>query len=197
MNRDTRILPFLALALALAAPAAAAAASGASPAGRWIHLRVDEADDGAQVRINLPLALVARVAEMVPASARHSGRLVVGDEELTAAELRAIWRSLAPGANARRIPVDDPDDTVWAWRHGGELHLRVRHEGWRYGDGPEDVHVRVPAPVVEALLSGDGEGLDIAAAFAALARHGAGELVAASEDGDRVRIWVDHAPEAR
>jgi hypothetical protein len=185
MHRKTTLLA-LALAAGIAAPA------GAATAGRWIHLHVDEAHGGAQVRINLPLALVARVAERVPQEAR----LVVGDEELTAGELRAIWRSLADGANARRIPVDDPDDTVWAWRHGGDLHLRVRHEAWG-DDDPEDVHVRVPAPVVEALLSGRGEELDLAAAFAALARHGAGELVAASEDGDRVRIWIDGAPEAR
>lgn len=190
MSRKTTLLT-----LALAAGLAAAPA-GAETAGRWIHLRVDEAHGGAQVRINLPLALVARVAAQVPPESRRSGRLVVGDEELTAAELRAIWRSLADGANARVIPVDDPDDTVWAWRHGGYLHLRVRHEGWG-DDDPEDVHVRVPAPVVEALLSGRGEQLDLAAAFTALARHGAGELIAASEDGDRVRIWIDGAPEAR
>ncbi len=183
MNRRRMIL--LAVAL-LVLPAGTAAASG-----RWIHLAVDEGGGGARVRVNLPLALVERVAEMVPPEARGRSRLVIGDEEVTARELRAIWRSLERGRNVRRIEVADPDETVYAWRHGNLLHLRVRdrpyHEPWR----AEDVHVTLPAPVVEALLSGPEDELDLRAAIRALARQGEGELVTAAGDDETVRIWVD------
>jgi hypothetical protein len=197
MSRTRTVL--LALAL-LALPAAAATAAEALQAGqgkRWVHLAVDEGGDGARVRVNLPLALVERVAEMVPAEARGHARLVVGDEELTAPELRAIWRSLERGRNVRRIEVADPDETVYAWRHGDRLHLRVRDVPYDRPWNREDVHVTLPAAVVEALLSGGEDELDLRAAIRALAQEGDGELVTVAGDDETVRIWVDGSPHGR
>jgi hypothetical protein len=207
-------------------------AGAASAAGRWIHLRVDEGHGGARVSINLPLALVQRVAEMAPRDAHRSSRLRFDDVELTPAELRALWRSLDEGENVRIVDIrrggrhaaawEDRDESVYAWRHGGYLHLRVRDASdrgarragratesapridWGRRERPfapsrpwdrEDVHVKMPAAVVEALLSGDEDELDVAAAIRALARHGEGELVTVSGDDETVRIWIDGTPE--
>lgn len=192
MNSKRMVLPAL-LLLVLTAGAAEAAEA----AGRWVHLRVDEGRGaGAQVRINLPLALVQRVVEMVPVEARTSTRLVVGGEELSAADLRALWRSLEAGENVHVLELEDPGETVYVWRHGDFLHLRVRDEPDFRPWEREDVHVVLPASVVEALLSGGGDDLDLAAAVRALAHRGAGELVTVSGDDERVHIWIDGSPHA-
>jgi hypothetical protein len=45
--------------------------------------------------------------------------------------------------------------------------------------------------VVEALLSGGKDELDILAAIRALARHGDTELVSVQDRKTTVRVWVD------
>ena len=191
MNAKRTIL----IGISLLALGAGTAAAG----GQWIHLRVDDGRDGAHVRINLPLALVERVAEMVPAEARgrSRGRVRIDDVDFTPAELRALWRSLDEGDNVRIIELEDPDESVHAWRHGGYLHLRVRDASDLRPWDREDVHVKMPAAVVEALLAGDEDELDVAAAIQALARHGEGELVTVTGDDETVRIWIDGSPEGR
>jgi hypothetical protein len=52
------------------------------------------------------------------------------------------------------------------------------------------VRVEVPVDVVDALLSGDGEELDVRAAFALLQkRHG--DIVRVNDEHSTVRIWID------
>ena len=69
--------------------------------------------------------------------------------------------------------------------------------GTQRGRGGDDaVEVRVPLAVVDALLSGEGDSLDIRAAIEALAEHGEGELVAVSERDEQVRVWIDRTAES-
>ena len=70
---------------------------------------------------------------------------------------------------------------------GGHLVFRATDPH----DGNGEAVVRIPAAVVDALLSGAPGELDFSAAIDALAKTGRGELVAVSEDRDTVRIWVD------
>jgi hypothetical protein len=49
--------------------------------------------------------------------------------------------------------------------------------------------------VVSALLSGNGDEINLEAAFEALARHGQGELLTVRSDDETVRIWIDQQSE--
>jgi hypothetical protein len=63
-------------------------------------------------------------------------------------------------------------------------------------EGGETVRVRMPIGMLDALLAGEGEELDVRGALAYLrgaGRHG--ELVRVEEGEDLVRIWVDDRPE--
>ncbi len=51
--------------------------------------------------------------------------------------------------------------------------------------------------MVDALLQGSGDRFDLAAAIAALARNGEGELVTVNGDHETVRMWVDGDAAAR
>lgn len=133
----------------------------------WLHVRVDEAN-GAKVSVNLPIGLVEKAIPMIPTEHFQDGHLVIDHD------------------------VEDGDDNVKVWKEAGYLRVRVLEEG----DGEAEVNVKIPERVVDALLGGDGEQLDLSAALAALVDEGEGELVTVNDDRDRVRVWVDRVAEA-
>jgi hypothetical protein len=178
----------LAAALALAAALPAAALERGEP---WLHLAVDEAPPGdARVRVNLPLSLVEAVLALVPEAEAREVRVVFDDADVSLAELEAAWRRLGRRSGTL-LTVDEPRHRTVISRRGG--YLVIDNHDRRRGD--ERVVVRISAPVVDALLAGRGDTLDLAGAVRALAAAGAGEITADSDDGDRVRIWVDRSPE--
>lgn len=191
--RPSRFASHLAVALAtLAALAAALPAAGLERGGEpWLHLAVDEAPPGgARVRINLPLGLVEAVLALVPAAEAREVRVVLDDADVSLAELETAWRRLGRRSGTL-LTVDEPRHRTVVSRRGGDLVIDS-HDRRR---GDERVVTRISAPVVDALLAGTGDTLDLAGAVRALAAAGAGEIAADTDDGDRVRIWVDRSPE--
>lgn len=182
-------LALAALALAALVPAAPAAAGDL-----WLHVVVDEDAPGDRVRINLPLHFVETAIRMIPAEEMRGGKIVLDDADFTARELRELWRSLDAAGDATLVQSESADGTrVTASRKGGYLVVRTLDRGTR-GDR---VDVKIPETVVDALLAGPGDEIDLAGALRALAAHGEGELVTVDDTRSRVRIWVDASAESR
>lgn len=182
--------------LAIATLALGLGAAGAFAAQTdklWIHIHVVDGRDG-KVSINLPISMVEKMAESITTESRGESRLRFNDEEVTVAELRAMWNELRKQPDATFITVEEIDSKVRVARRGGYLIVRSREEG---AGRDEEVEMKIPGRVVDALLSAPGGQLDVAAALRALARHGEGELVTVSGTGETVRIWVDDTPESR
>jgi hypothetical protein len=194
MNRKTTKTLALAALTALLAATAIAPADAAprrtetSTDDLWFHLTVDGADEGA-VSLTLPLPLVSAGLAAFP-EATGSANITFNDEEISVAELRRAWNQLRRKPNTKILDVREDGSRVRLWKQGGDLVLSAV-------DAQDDVEMRIPGPVVDALLSGRGDRLDLGAAFRALADHGAGELTAVTGEGQRVRIWVDRRDEAR
>ena len=53
------------------------------------------------------------------------------------------------------------------------------------------VDIQIPFTVVEALLSGGEDELDILAAIRALRDHGDVELIRVTDGTETVRVWID------
>lgn len=191
-NRRPRATATLAavLAAALAAGLALPAAAVEPEPQPWIHLTVEEARPGGSVRVNLPLSLVEAVLALVPEGEGGGVRVAFDDSDLSLAEIRTAWRRMGR-RSGNLLTVEEPGLSTVVSRRGGDLVI-VSHDRRR---GDERVEVRVSAPIVDALFAGDGETLDLAGAVRAMAAAGAGEVTAASDDGDRVRMWVDRSPE--
>ena len=156
----------------------------------WLHVRVD-GDDGEKVSVNLPLGLVEKAIPMIPAEHFNGGDFVLEDinwghgQHMSVAKLRELWDELKASPDMTFVTVEERDETVRVSKSGGYLLINTEQHD------DESVEVRVPISVVDALLSGDGESLDIRAAIEALAAHGEGELVAISERDEQVRVWID------
>ncbi len=174
----------------LAAAITAGSAASAAAADLWLHLKVDGGKKGTeQVEINMPLSMIESFAPMLQGRVKDDGRghrVRIDDRDYDVAELKRIWRELEDGPDATYLTVNEPDSKVRIAKRGSYLVMTAveREDG-------ENVEARIPIPVVGALLSGRGDGLDISAALRELARFGEGELMTVTSDEETVRIWID------
>jgi hypothetical protein len=84
--------------------------------------------------------------------------------------------------------VQSRDEDVSVMKKDGQLLVHV-HDKKRSKDA--QVEVKVPMKVVEALLSGSKDELDIVAGLHALAGQGDVELVSVKDDENTIRVWMD------
>lgn len=186
------------IALALLVAGAVAGAASAATAQRWIHVHVDEENGaGARVTLNLPIGLVEAALPMVNSENFRGGkgaRIRVNGEDFDCRHLRSLWAALREAQDAPYAIVEEHDQTVRVEKSGGFMLIGVTPKT-KHGDR---VSMRVPLPVVDALLSGSDDEIDLGAALRALADSGAsGELVAVDDDKTTVRIWIDDRADSR
>ena len=184
-----KFLPIALLTLGLGALQARAADTD----NLWIHIRVLDAKDG-RVSINLPISVVERMGNVMPSDTGEQGRLRFNDEDITVSEMREIWAKLRKHPDATFITIDERDSRVRIGKVAGNLVVRAHERG---AGRDEQVEMKIPGPVVDALLSAPGEQLNVGAAMKALAREGEGEIVTVTGDGETVRIWIDANSESQ
>lgn len=176
-------------AAALALTLAAFAGTAAAAPDLWLHVKVD--DTGEKVTVNLPLSMIEKALPMIPEDAMEATKVVFDETEMTIEDLRQLWNDIKDQPDFTMVTVEGEGENVNVRKEGNYLLVNVRE------DGDTQVDVRVPLTVVDALLSGQGEQLDMKGALQALAAHGEGELVTVNEDEETVRVWIDSQSESR
>ena len=176
-----------------------------SPAGRsgdhWIHVRVEETGEKPEsIRINFPIGLIEKVAPAIQDEHFRSGKVKLGDKTLESVDLRALWKAVKEAGDAEFVTVEGTDGNIRVAREGEYLVVKVQEGGREEGNGPGDdggkVDARLPLDVMDALLSGEKDELNVLAALRALARH-EGELVSVNDEHSTVRIWIDGANDGK
>ncbi|MBZ5638764.1 MAG: hypothetical protein LAO51_08400 [Acidobacteriia bacterium] len=165
--------------------------SPAAAADQWLHVSVDEhGPDGATVRVNVPVDLVTKVLPLVRHERFSGGKVKVrvGDEDMSAADLRAMWEAVRSSRDGDYVTVNGPKEKVRVAKRGEFLLVEAREDK----EKPTNVEVKIPLAVVDALFSGaEKDELNVVAAVEALARYGGGDLVTVNDDDSHVRIWID------
>ncbi len=82
--------------------------------------------------------------------------------------------------------MEEKDQTVRVAREGEWIRIRVNETK----DKGDQVQVDIPIGVVDALLSGEGEELNLQAAITQL-KGAAGDIVRVTGGDDSVRVWID------
>jgi len=155
---------------------------------KWLHVKVDEkADEGEIVRINLPMDLIEEIIPLIEEDGFNKGKVTFDGHELREVDVRGILAAVKDAEDGEYVTVEGPDENVRVAKKGNRLFVKVTEES----DEPEYVNVEIRMEVVEALLSGDDDELDILAAVRALGRYGDQELVSVDASDATVRIWVD------
>ena len=155
----------------------------------WIHVRVTDNDDGGKkVSVNVPLSLAEVALDVAPRDLFEKGRLKLNKKDISVADIRRLWTELKASGDAEFVTVEEKDKTVRVTRAGGHLLVDVREQR----EKNETVQIRMPLAVVDALLSGEGDTMDIKAAIAQL-KGQRGEIVTVEGSDSQVRIWIDES----
>ena len=154
----------------------------------------DDGDEGRDfdANINLPLSAVAPLLSLVPHGALSDRLLDLAGEEVNVGAMRDLWRAIAGVGEAEFVAVDGQDETVRIARTGDQINVQVEECD---EDGGETVDIRIPVAVVDALLSGDGETLNVHAAVAQLGEL-RGDIVRVNGGEHQVRVWIDDVPQS-
>jgi hypothetical protein len=155
----------------------------------WLHVKVEENDD-TKVTVNLPMSVVGKALPMLPEEHFSAGHMHIDEMDMSIAEMRDLWQEVRNTPDATFVTVEEGNEKVKVWKEGDYLMVSVIE------DGGENVEVRVPARVVDALLSGEGDELNLVGALEALVDEGEGQLVTVTGDDENVRVWVDRVAEA-
>jgi TusA-related sulfurtransferase len=153
---------------------------------QWLHVSVDDDED--RVRINLPMNVVHAVVPLIEADEFRGGRVRIDDADFDPEDVVKILRAVKEAKDGEYITVEGRDENVKVRKEGEYIHVDVEETR---GRDPEVVHIKVPVPVLTALVSGEADELNILAAIEALAAYESEELVTVNGDGSKVRIWID------
>jgi hypothetical protein len=162
---------------------------------RWLHVRVDNPDDkGEMVRVNVPLALAEVLVSSVDQKELHHGHINISHHaDLNGVDLRAMLDAVRNSPDGEFVSVKNRDEDVHVSKQSGYLLIKVNETGRKDGKDKQEVDVRVPMAVVDALITSSkgSDDLDVGAALRALATHGDTELVNVKDGKETVHIWID------
>jgi hypothetical protein len=191
-----RAAPIAQAAQATAKPEAASASSGAE---RWLHVAVDCKDDkGERVRVNIPISLARSVLGSVQHGRLNHGIVHIENAHMNDVDMRAILKAVKAAQDGEFVTVEAKETNVQVRKLGGMLLIHVMDKSGRHVHinrskpaGEENVDVRVPIEVADALFSGNPDELNVGAALDLLARHEQLELVSVKDAENTVRVWMD------
>ena len=173
--------------VALAAVLVAAAPLAAQAQSSWLHVQVNEGGEKAsKVQVNLPLAVAEAALAVMPDKVIGQVTEKLAEKEVSIADVRKLWVELKASGDAEFVTVEEADETVRVAREGDWIRVRVD----KTGEKAEQVQVDIPITVVDALLSGEGEELNLQAAVAEL-KGTTGDIVRFTDGDETVRVWID------
>lgn len=173
---------------------AGAVGSGAwagTSSDRWIHIRVDDNDDGpGRVDIQVPVSMVSGLLPALKDHAVGHGGIHLDGTDVDIREIRGYWAALRDAKDGEYVTIKDADSKVRIAKKSGVFLVNVDETS-----GGEKVRMTLPMAFVDAVLAG-GETLDLDALARALERAPSGELLTVDDHESHVRIWIDAAPAA-
>jgi hypothetical protein len=156
---------------------------------RWLHVRVISTNSkGENVRVNVPLELAEKVLPAIDHDRLHNGKVRIGCMDCDGVDVRTLFEAVRTAKDGEYVTVQSNDADVSVMKKDGQMLVHV-HDKNRSKDSR--IEVKVPMKVVEALLSGSKDELDIVAGLHALASQGDVELVSVKDDENTIRVWLD------
>jgi hypothetical protein len=186
-----KAINLLALALLVAGLSASLGAQKKDP---WFHVEVKEnKTEPEYVKINLPMSMVDVALNVVKDkkfgastwASGNKGHMKLPTDEFSLADMRKIWTELKKAGNAEFVTVEQKNETVRVAKDGNYVVVKVTE------DKKPKVDMRIPVSVVDALLAGTGEELDVKAALIAMQKQGVGDILTVNDRETQVRIWIE------
>jgi hypothetical protein len=156
---------------------------------RWLHVRVEGSQPKSEtVRVNVPLELAEKVLPTINKDRLQNGKVKIDASQTKGVDLRALFDAIRTSKDGEFVTVQSNEADVRVAKQEGHILIHVREKGATKKD---QVEIRVPMKVVEALLSAGKDELDVLAALRALSSQDDTELVSVKNSQNTVRIWLD------
>ena len=121
------------------------------------------------------------------------GQIKLDEHDVSVEDLRLLWNELKASGDAEFLTLQKKDEQVRIARQGDRIRIHVdkASEGDE-DEGDKQVRIEVPVTLVDALLGGRGDRLDLKAALAELTNE-RGDIVTVRDGEKRVRVWIDES----
>ena len=146
---------------AIAAALLLTASSAIANSDLWLHVRF-EGDGSTKVSVNLPLNLVEKAMPMLPVDHMDHAKIDVDGWDMEIADLRELWEEVKSSPDMTFVTVEEKSEKVRVWKEKQHFHVTVSEN-----DGEDHVKVRIPTAVVDAILTGEGNELNLRAGIEA------------------------------
>ena len=167
-----------------------AAALMAAPGERWIHVRVESAKGvSANVIFNVPIAMASAVLPSVPVDHQHHGKFSL-QASVNGKDLRVLLDSVRNSPDNVFVTLERHDKELSVAKAGRDLLIKVVEKPSAEHQHGKTIAIKVPIPVVRAMLANNSDEVDIGAGIRALAREGEVDVTINSEK-ETVRVWTD------
>ena len=192
MRTRQRKFQAMAAAACLVLAAVIAAAAPALAAGeRYLHVRVQDAQKGENVNVNVPLSMAEKILPAINHGPLHNGSVTVHQADMNGIDVRAILDAIRTAPDNEFVTVNSKEQNVRVAKSNGNIVVHVRDQR----DKDQNVDITVPMTVVDALFStAQQDQLNVVAALRQLADTGSTLLVIVHDASQNVRIWVDSNP---
>lgn len=185
--------------IAQAAGQTAAKTEAPPSAERWLHVAVTcKNEDGERVRVNVPISLARTVLGSIQKGDLNHGIVHLNNAHVDDIDVRAILKAVKSAQDGEFVTVEGRDANVQVRKQGGMLLIHVVDRSGKHihidkakPGVQENVDVRLPLEVADALFSGAADELNVSAALDVLAKHDHLELVSVQDSENTVRIWLD------
>jgi hypothetical protein len=152
----------------------------------WFHVEVKENKaEPEYVKVNLPMSMVDVALKVIKDKKFNKGHFKLPTDEVSIADMRKIWSELRKAGNAEFVTVEKKDETVRVAKDGNYVLVKITE------NKKQKVDLKVPVSVVDALLAGSGDELDIKGALLAMQKQNAGEILTINDNQTQVRVWID------
>ncbi len=182
-------LPIIAAVVALLPVASWAQTAQTQKPDRWLHVRVESSQaDSENVRVNIPLELAEKVLSAINHAPLRNGKVKINLDQAKDVDLHALFDAIRTSRDGEFVTVQDNASDVRVAKQAGYFTVHVHARG---NARKEQVEVRIPMIVAEAMLSAAHDELDLLAAIRALSAQGDTELVSVKSSEETVRVWLD------
>jgi hypothetical protein len=151
----------------------------------WLHIHVDDNRKEEKVRINIPLSLMETMLPLIEEEAIKEGKVELNNHDVKISELKKMWAAFKDEGDAEFVTVEKKDENVRVFTSGKFLMV----QSYKTTEGK--VNIRIPLAAVDAMLSGSGNELNLAAGVKALKDSGIRELITVEADNSKVLVWID------
>jgi hypothetical protein len=165
------------------------AATTSAKGDRWLHVRVISTDGrGETVRVNVPLELAEKVLPAINHDRLRDGKVKIDCGHVNDVDLRALAEAIRNSKDGEYVTVQGNDNDVRVAKQSNYLIVHVLDKS---KSKKQQVEIKVPMKVVDALFSAGKDELDLVAALHALSAQGDTELVSVKDEENTVRVWLD------